>query len=68
MRAELTKMLIYRKVSRSRLRMVLEAIEDYTRGYRPGGKEYAGMPQSWEAAWKAPTEDTLQDRANAYTP
>jgi hypothetical protein len=72
MRSELTKMPIYRKVSRSRLRMVLEAIEDYRRGYSPGGKEYAGMrvprngfwvehimPQSWEAAWKAPTEGTL---------
>jgi hypothetical protein len=76
MRSELTKMPIYRKVSRSRLRMVLEAIEDYRRGYRPGGKEYAGMrvprngfwvehimPQSWEAAWKPPMEGTLQDRA-----
>jgi hypothetical protein len=76
MRSELTKMPIYRKVSRSRLRMVLEAIEDYGRGYRLGGKEYAGMrvprnafwvehimPQSWEAAWKAPTEGTLPDRA-----
>jgi hypothetical protein len=56
--------------------MVLEAIEDYRRGYRPGGKEYAGMrvprngfwvehimPQSWETAWKPPIEGTLQDRA-----
>jgi len=76
MYSELAKMPVYRKVSRSRLRMVLEAIEDYGRGYRPGGKEYAGMrvprngfwtehimPQSWEAAWKPPTEGTLQDRA-----
>ena len=76
MRSELAKMPVYRKVSRSRLRMVLEAIEDYGRGYRPGGKEYAGMrvprngfwvehimPQSWEAAWKPPTEGSLQDRS-----
>jgi hypothetical protein len=78
MRSELTKMPIYRKVSRSRLGMVLEAIEDYGRGYRLGGTEYAGMriprtgfwvehimPQSWETAWKAPTEGTLQDRAQS---
>ena len=58
--------------------MVLEAIGDYGRGYRPGAKEYAGMrvprngfwdehimPQSWEPAWKAPTECTLQDRVSA---
>jgi hypothetical protein len=73
---ELTKMPIYRKVSRTRLRMVLEAIEDYGRGYRPGGNEYAGMrvprngfwiehimPQSWEASWASPTAGTPQDRA-----
>jgi hypothetical protein len=74
--SELQKMRIYKKVSRSRLRMVLEAIEDHGRGYRPGGNEYAGMrvprngfwiehvmPQSWEASWPAPTTGTLQDRA-----
>jgi hypothetical protein len=73
---ELIKMPIYRKVSRTRLRMVLEAIEDYERGYRPEGNEYAGMrvprnafwiehimPQSWEASWASPTTGTLQDRA-----
>ena len=56
--------------------MVLEAIEDFDRGYRPGGKQYAGMrvprsgywiehimPQNWEASWPAPTEGTLQERA-----
>ena len=76
MRSELTKMPICRKVSRSRLRMVFEANEDYRRGYRPGGDEYAGMrvprntfwvehimPQSWESAWKGPIDGTLQDRA-----
>ncbi|MCG3774328.1 MAG: hypothetical protein JW395_1147 [Nitrospira sp.] len=74
--SELSKMPIYRKVSRTRLRMVLEAVEDYRRGYRPGGKEYAGMrvprssfwiehvmPQSWEKSWASPTEGTVQDRA-----
>ncbi len=73
---ELMKMPIYRKISRTRLRMVLEAIEDHRRGYRPGGNEYAGMrvprsgfwiehvmPQSWEASWTPPTIGTPQDRA-----
>ena len=73
---ELMEWPIYRKISRARLRMVLEAIEDHSRGYRPGGTEYAGMrvprntfwiehimPQSWETAWAAPTMGTLQDRA-----
>jgi len=73
---ELMKMPIYRKISRTRLRMVLEAIEDHRRGYRPGGNEYAGMrvprsgfwiehvmPQSWDASWTPPTVGTPQDRA-----
>ena len=73
---ELMEWPIYRKISRARLRMVLEAIEDHSRGYRPGGTEYAGMrvprntfwiehimPQTWETAWAAPTMGTLQDRA-----
>jgi hypothetical protein len=76
MRSELTKMPIYRKISRSRLRMVLEAVEDYRRGYRRGGNEYAGMrvprtgfwiehilPQNWEAMWKDPIDGTIHDRA-----
>ena len=73
---ELMEWPIYRKVSRARLRMVLEAIEDHSRGYRPAGTEYAGMriprntfwiehimPQTWETAWDPPTMGTLQDRA-----
>ena len=77
-RRELTSMPIYRKVSRARLRMVLEAIEDYMRGYRPGGQEYAGMrvprnsfwiehvmPQRWETSWDPPTRGTADDRARA---
>ena len=73
---ELKEWPIYRKISRARLRMVLEAIEDHTRGYLPGGTEYAGMrvprntfwiehimPQMWETAWGPPTMGTLQDRA-----
>ena len=81
MRFELTKMPIYRKISRSRLRMVLEAIEDYRRGYRPGGKEFAGMrvprngfwvehiiPQSWEVLGKHPWRAHFKIAPNAYTP
>ena len=73
---ELVKMPIYRKIGRSRLRMILEAVEDYERGYHPGGNEYAGMrvprnvfwiehimPQSWEASWPPPSRGSLQDRA-----
>jgi hypothetical protein len=73
---ELMRMPIYRKISRTRLRMLLEAVEDYRRGYRPGGNEYAGMrvprsgfwiehvmPQSWEKSWASPTVGTPQDRA-----
>jgi len=75
---ELTSMPIYRKISRARLRMVLEAIEDHMRGYLPGGKEYAGMrvprdtfwiehvmPQSWEASWAPPAKGTADDRTRA---
>lgn len=73
---ELLTMPIYRKISRIRLRMVLEAIEDHRRGYRPGGNQYAGMrvprntfwiehvmPQSWEASWSPPPVGTVHDRA-----
>jgi len=77
-RRELVSMPVYRKVSRARLRMVLEAVEDHMRGYRPGGQEYAGMrvprdsfwiehvmPQRWETFWDPPTKGTVEDRARA---
>ena len=73
---ELVKMPIYRRISRSRLRMVLEAVEDHRRGYRPGGNEYAGMrvprnkfwiehimPQKWEMAWPPPAGGAIHERA-----
>jgi hypothetical protein len=72
---ELAKMTIYRKISRSRLRMVLEALEDHRLGYSVGGKDYAGMrvarnkywiehimPQSWEGSWPPPTSGTSHER------
>ena len=48
---ELMEWPIYRKISRARLRMVLEAIEDHSRGYRPGGTEYAGMRVPRNTFW-----------------
>jgi hypothetical protein len=63
-RRELEAMPIYRKVSRARLRMVLESIEDHWRGWIPGQHSAAGMrirrrsyaiehlmPQSWIKYW-----------------
>lgn len=63
-RQELAQLPIYRKLSRSRLRMVLETIEDYWRGWIPGETSAAGMrirrgsyaiehvmPQSWQKYW-----------------
>ena len=39
---ELMEWPIYRKISRARLRMVLEAVEDHSRGYRLGGSHSQG--------------------------
>jgi hypothetical protein len=63
-RKELREFPIYRKLSRARLRMVLEAIEDLRRGWISGQTSAAGMrirrdsyaiehvmPQSWEKNW-----------------
>lgn len=67
-RRELCSMPIYRKLSRARLRMVLESIEDHWRGWIPGETSAAGMrirrntyaiehvmPQSWLRNWPLPT-------------
>jgi hypothetical protein len=63
-RAELTGLAAYRRLTRARLRMVLEAIEDYERGWRGpatglGGERIARgtfaiehiMPQQWGDHW-----------------
>ena len=63
-RRELQILPIYRKVSRARLRMVLESIEDHWRGWLPDQTSAAGMrirrntyaiehvmPQSWLKHW-----------------
>ena len=63
-RTELRTLAAYRRLSRARLRMVLEAIEDYERGWRGlatglGGERVARgkfviehiMPRRWHAHW-----------------
>ena len=63
-RRELATMVVYRKLSRARLRMVLESIEDHWRGWVVGQTSAAGMrirrasyaiehlmPQSWLKHW-----------------
>lgn len=59
---------VYRKLSRARVRMVLESIEDYWRGWIPGRISSAGMrirrgsyaiehvmPQAWIKHWTLPS-------------
>lgn len=66
---------MYKRFSRGRLRMVLESIEDYMRGYGTGKQGLTGvrtprgmytiehlMPQSWEANWTAPADGDAQLR------
>jgi len=68
-RSALKRTAIYKRISRTRLRMVLESIEDYMRGYGTGKQGLTGvrtprgmytiehlMPQAWEASWQEPTD------------
>lgn len=63
-RSELSNLMVYRKIGRGRLRMVLEAIEDYRRGWIGDQVSMSGvrvrrgtyaiehlMPQSWDKHW-----------------
>jgi hypothetical protein len=74
-RRELETMPVYRKLSRARLRMVLEAIEDYWRGWIAGQMSAAGMrirrasyaiehliPQSWMKHWPLPAGASETER------
>jgi len=74
-RSELEAMPIYRKLSRARLRMVLEATEDHWRGWIPGQESAAGMrirrgcyaiehvmPQSWAKHWPLPAGTSEMER------
>lgn len=64
---ELESLLAYRRLSRGRLRMVLEAVEDYKRGWRDGATALSGarvargvhaiehvMPRKWVTNWPLP--------------
>jgi len=66
-RKELATTPVYRKLSRARVRMVLESIEDHWRGWIPGQVSAAGMrirrgsyaiehvmPQAWAKHWPLP--------------
>jgi hypothetical protein len=74
-RKELSTLPIYRKVSRARLRMVLEAVEDFRRGWIKGKTSAAGvrirrgtyaiehiMPQSWTKHWPLQGDATEVER------
>lgn len=74
-RRELAILPIYRKISRARVRMVLESIEDHRRGWIRGQTSAAGMrirrdsyaiehvmPQSWTKYWPPTTEATEAER------
>lgn len=76
-REELTSLLAYRRLGRGRLRMVLEAIEDYRRGWRDGkpglGEERVArgtlaiehvMPRKWHTHWPLNgAQEAERDRA-----
>jgi len=68
-RAELIDLEFYKRMNKSRVRMVYEAVEDYMRGWIDGNESKSGtrvkrakyaiehvMPQSWEANWPLPPE------------
>jgi hypothetical protein len=72
-RRELTTLPAYRRLSRGRLRMVLEAIEDHRRGWRDGREGLGGqrvlrgkytiehvMPQQWTSHWPLPEGDPTE--------
>ncbi|MBM4198043.1 MAG: DUF262 domain-containing protein, partial [Gammaproteobacteria bacterium] len=73
LREELTTLLAYRRLGRGRLRMVLEAIEDYRRGWKDGkaglGEERVArssmaiehvMPRKWLAHWPLEGHDEAE--------
>ena len=75
-RRSLESLPIYRRMSRARLRMLLEALEDYRRGFTSGGKGAKGeqpvvreectiehiMPQKWGQYWPLNDGVSGQDR------
>jgi hypothetical protein len=76
-RTELRTSAVYRRLSRGRLRLVLEAIEDHRRGWRDGKDGLGGervargkyaiehiLPRSWQAHWPmaSPQEEPERER------
>lgn len=74
-KAELCNLMVYRKIGRGRLRMVLEGIEDYRRGWIGDQISMSGvrvrrgtyaiehlMPQSWDKYWPLTDGYTEQNR------
>ena len=74
-RAELLTLAAYRRLSRARLRMVLEAIEDHERGWRGPATGFGGervargqyqiehiMPRRWQVHWVLPEGRMAADR------
>lgn len=74
-RSELSNLMVYKKIGRGRLRMVLEAIEDYRRGWIGDQISMSGvrvrrgtyaiehlMPQSWDRHWPLTNGYTEQNR------
>ena len=74
-RSELSNLLVYKKIGRGRLRMVLEAIEDYRRGWIGDQISMSGvrvrrgtyaiehlMPQSWDRHWPLTNGYSEQNR------
>jgi hypothetical protein len=74
-REELSSLLAYRRLSRGRLRMVLEAVEDHLRGWRDGraalGEERVArgklaiehvLPRKWHSHWPLPPGMPEADR------
>lgn len=74
-RTELVSLAAYRKLSRARLRMVLEAIEDHARGWRGTATGFGGervaratmaiehvMPRKWQTHWPLPPSRTAPER------
>ena len=74
-RQELSGLLAYRRLGRGRLRMVLEATEDYLRGWRDGKQGLGGervargklaiehvLPRRWHAHWPVQGTAGEEDR------
>lgn len=74
-RREVKALPVYRKLSRARVRMLLESIEDHWRGWIPGQVSVAGMrirrasyaiehimPQAWVKSWPIQAGGSEADR------